>query len=135
MSESENAAESIRRVLQQAPKILRASGWYPFAVTKWGFFFLPRFSQGCHKREALPAGNSTAYDEACPRQKSGAARCFAYVGAAEISGVLLFLRPCRGERIRVVAFANQLDYLILGGIKIDSNQILAILRGDDLLAQ
>jgi hypothetical protein len=46
-------------VLQQAPKILRPSGLYPLAVTKWGFSFLPRFSQGCHKREALPTGIET----------------------------------------------------------------------------
>jgi hypothetical protein len=107
-------------------------------VTKWGFSFLPRFSRGCHKREALPANIETIVRLTIRHARSKKLAlhdCFAYVGAAEISGVLLFLRPCRGERIRVVAFANQLDYLILSGIKIDSNQILAILRGDDLLAQ
>ena len=108
------------------------------AVTKWGFSFLPRFSRGCHKRETLRAGIETIVRVTMRHARSKNLTlhdCFANVGAAKISGVLLFLRPCRGERIRVVAFANQLDYLILGGIKIDSNQILTILRGDDLLAQ
>ena len=107
-------------------------------MTKWGFSFLPRFGQGCHKRETLPAGIETIVRVTMRQARSknlALHDCFAYVGAAEISGVLLFLGPCRGERIRVIAFANQPDYLILGGIKIDSNQILAILRGDDLLVQ
>ncbi len=52
-----------------------------------------------------------------------------------ISGAPLFLRPCRGERKRVVAFVNELDYLVFAGSKLMPIGILAVLRGDDLFAQ
>ena len=42
--------------------------------------------------------------------------------------------PSRGEGISIVAFVNEMDHLVPRRIKIDADQILAVFRGDDLLA-